>query len=228
MIVLGVFVLARIIDRLCPRTQCTVYHEIKPARTPHRPGPHCIVKCDGPQETSVIAMCFGFAYICLATGLSPILGSFAAGMSIAETKILPNIQEVIEKINFLMTPIFFVVIGAKVNLSGLTVNSLIFAVLLIILAMLGKVVGCSLPVLAMRRNAKEAIIVGLGMMSRGEVGLVVAGMGVEYEVFSNEVFAAVVLMVLVTTIVTPLTMTYAYKLLKFNSEETVVNNASPE
>jgi Kef-type K+ transport system membrane component KefB len=221
MIVLGVFVLARVIDFLCPRPQCTVCHEIKLARTPHTPGPHCTVKCDGPQEASIIALCFGFAYIVLATGLSPILGSFAAGMSIAETKILPNIQEVIEKINFLMTPIFFVVIGAMVDLSGLTVNAAIFAVILIILAMLGKLIGCSIPVLVMRRNAKEAIIVGLGMMSRGEVGLVVAGIGVEFKVFSSEVFAAVVLMVVVTTVVTPFAMTYAYKKLKFDSAESL-------
>ena len=60
-------------------TQCTVYHEIKPARTPHKPGPHCIVKCDGPQEASVIALCFGFAYIVLADRAVPHPGVFCRG-----------------------------------------------------------------------------------------------------------------------------------------------------
>ncbi len=64
-----------------------------------------------------------------------------------------------------------------VNLTGLTVNALIFAAVLIVLAMLGKIIGCCIPIFLMHRNFKEAVIVGLGMMSRGEVGLIIAGIG---------------------------------------------------
>jgi Kef-type K+ transport system membrane component KefB len=211
MTLFGVFVVARVIDILCPRRECTVYQEIAHMDgTKHR-GKHCVIKCHGPQEASIIAVCFGFAYVAGMAGLAPILGAFAAGMSVAETKILPTIQEVTEKINFLMAPLFFVVIGTYVTLTGLTVNALIFAVVLIALAMVGKIIGCSIPIFLMHRNFKEAVIVGLGMMSRGEVGLIIAGIGATSGIFSTDVFSAVVLMVVVTTVVTPIAMTGAYK-----------------
>lgn len=222
MTLLGVFVVARIIDWICPRKECAACmdgNHGNHGRKPHNNGKHCTVKCDGAQEASILAMCFGFAYVAGMAGLAPILGAFAAGMSVAETKILATIQDVTEKINFLMAPLFFVVIGTLVDLSHLTVNSLIFAAILIALAMFGKIVGCGIPVLIMHRNLKEAVIVGLGMMSRGEVGLIVAGMGATSGIFSNDVFSAVVLMVVVTTVVTPVAMTTAYKLLKMDGGE---------
>jgi Kef-type K+ transport system membrane component KefB len=123
-----------------------------------------LLKCNEAQEASIIAMCFGFAYIMGMAGLAPILGAFAAGMSVAETRILQKVQDVTEKINFLMTPMFFVVIGTYVNLSGLTVNSLLFATILIILAMLGKILGCGLPILLIKRDIRQAIIVGISSM----------------------------------------------------------------
>jgi Kef-type K+ transport system membrane component KefB len=150
-------------------------------------------------------------------GLAPILGAFAAGMSVAETKIRNTIQEVTEKINFVMAPLFFVVTGTYVNLSGLNTNSLVFAAILIALAMLGKVVGCGIPVLLINRDMRQAVIVGLGMMSRGEVGLIIAGIGATSGIFSTEVFSAVVLMVVVTTVVTPIALSGAYKILSKGS-----------
>jgi Kef-type K+ transport system membrane component KefB len=211
MTLFGVFVVARVIDILCPRKECTVYQEIAHMDGTQHKGKHCVIKCHGPQEASIIALCFGFAYVAGMAGLAPILGAFAAGMSVAETKILPTIQEVTEKVNFLMAPLFFVVTGTYVNLTGLTANALIFAAALITLAMLGKIVGCALPIYVMNRNFREAVIVGLGMMSRGEVGLIIAGIGATSGVFSKDVFSAVVLMVVVTTVVTPIAMTAAYK-----------------
>lgn len=212
---IGVFVVSKFIDWMCPRTECL---NNRPASNlPLAPGEHCKLKCNGAQEASIIAMCFGFAYVAGMAGLAPILGAFAAGMSVAETKILSTIQDVTEKINFIMAPLFFVVIGTYVNLSGLTLNSLLFAAILIALAMLGKIVGCSIPVLLMTKNLPQAIIVGVGMMSRGEVGLIIAGIGATSGVFSNEVFSAVVLMVVVTTIVTPTALTEAYKRLSFST-----------
>jgi Na+:H+ antiporter len=210
MTLFGVFVVARVIDHLCPREKCTVYQEIAHMDGTQHKGKHCVIKCHGPQEASILAVCFGFAYIAGMAGLAPILGAFAAGMAVAETKILPTIQEVTEKINFLMAPLFFVVIGTYVTLTGLTVNALIFAAVLITLAMLGKIIGCSIPIYLMHRNFKEAAIVGLGMMSRGEVGLIIAGIGATSGIFSTDVFSAVVLMVVVTTVVTPMAMIKAY------------------
>ncbi|WP_394296148.1 cation:proton antiporter [Methanocella paludicola] len=220
--IVGVFGIAKLIDRLCPRKECPRMSGIQgELYGPNSPGIHCILKCDGTQEASAIALCFSYAYVAGLAGLAPILGAFAAGMTIAETKILATIQDVTEKINFLMAPLFFVVIGTYVDLSGLTVDSLIFASILIALAMVGKIIGCGLPLYVMNRDPARAIIVGLGMMSRGEVGLIIAGIGATSGIFSNEVFSAVVLMVVVTTVVTPIALSQAYKRLKFTTPVTL-------
>jgi len=188
---IGVLVISRVIDLLSPR-----------------------FVCDSTCQTASVAFGFGFAYLMGMAGLSPILGSFAAGMSVAETKIVTAIQEFTKNINFMMAPIFFAVIGAQVDLSHVTATSLVFAAVLIVLAMLGKIIGCGVPVLLLKRDIKGSVLVGLGMMSRGEVGLIIAGIGISGGYFSPDVFTAIVLMVLVTTIVTPIVLSRAYAVLE--------------
>ena len=161
-----------------------------------------------------MAMCFGFAYAAGMAGLSPILGAFAAGMAIAETRVLGTINEMTDKINFILAPLFFVVIGTYMNLGAISVNGLAFIVALVVLAMLGKIIGCGLPVLVIHKDWKEAFLVGLGMMPRGEVELIVGGVGITTGIFSPEVFSAVILLVVVTTVVTPIALKLAYQALK--------------
>lgn len=211
MTLFGVYVMARVINYLCPRNECGAHLNASTLPYITIDGDHCKLRCNGMQEASILAMCFGFAYVAGVAGLAPILGAFAAGMSVAETKIMYTIHEVTGKINFLMAPLFFVVIGAYVDLTGLTTGSLAFAFLLILLAMVGKIIGCSIPVLLINKDMRQAILVGIGMMSRGEVGLIIAGIGATSGIFSREVFSAVVLMVVITTIVTPIVLTEAYK-----------------
>ena len=201
----GVFVIARIINYLCPCIDCSMAkgHSLS---IPH----HCLIRCDGAQQASAVALCFAFAYAAGAAGLAPILGAFAAGMSIAETRIHIAIQDVTEKINFIFAPLFFVITGALVDLTGLTANALGFALALTALAMAGKVIGCGLPVFFFTRDWKESLIVGIGMMSRGEVGLIIAGIGVASGIFTAEIFSGAVLMVILTTIITPILLKEAY------------------
>ncbi|OPY29596.1 MAG: putative cation:proton antiport protein [Methanocella sp. PtaU1.Bin125] len=186
----GVIVISRFIDFVSPR-----------------------FVCDSTCQTSAVAFGFGYAFLAGLIGLSPILGSFAAGMAVAETKVASATHEFTKYINFMMAPLFFVVIGAQVDLSHLTIPSIVFASILIVLAMAGKVIGCGVPILLMKRDARQATVVGLGMMSRGEVGLIIAGIGISGGFFSQDVFTAIILMVLVTTIVTPIMMSSAYKAL---------------
>ena len=214
LILIGVFVLSRVIDWLCPRSGCA------------RPvdgdslvdgkilqGEHCKLSCNGSQEASVMAMCFGFAYAAGMAGLSPILGAFAAGMSIAETRVLDTIHEMTEKVNFILAPLFFVVIGTYMNIGAISTNGLVFISALIIMAMIGKIVGCGLPVLVIYKDWREAVLVGLGMMPRGEVELIVGGVGLATGIFSEEVFSAVIILVVATTVITPIALKQAYKAL---------------
>ena len=202
----GVFVVARVVNWLCPCTECGLAKDRSLAM--HH---HCLIRCDGTQQASAVALCFAFAYSAGVAGLAPILGAFAAGMSFAETRIHHAIEDVTEKANFILAPLFFVVIGAMVDLTGLTLNALVFALALTGLAMIGKVIGCGVPVLLFTRDWKEALIVGVGMMSRGEVGLIIAGIGITSGLFTADVFSAAVLMVILTTIVTPIVLEVAYK-----------------
>ena len=214
LMLIGVFILSKVINWLCPRDGCVgLIDENGLKNSKVIQGNHCKIPCNGAQEASVMAMCFGFAYAAGMAGLSPILGAFAAGMSIAETKVLEAINEMTDKINFILAPLFFVVIGTYMNLGAISTNGLVFIVALIALAMLGKIIGCGLPVLIIEKDWKEAVLVGLGMMARGEVELIVGGVGVTTGIFSPEVFSAVILLVVVTTIITPIALKQAYRTL---------------
>ena len=211
LILIGVFILSRVINWLCPRNGCAGPVDGKDLI--NGTVEHCKIPCNGAQEASVMAMCFGFAYAAGIAGLSPILGAFAAGMSIAETRMLEAINEMTDKINFILAPLFFVVIGTYMDLSAISMSGLTFIMALILLAIVGKFIGCGLPVLIIEKNWKEAILVGLGMMARGEVELIVGGVGVTTGIFSPEVFSAVILLVVVTTIITPIALKQAYRAL---------------
>ncbi|MBI4344331.1 MAG: cation:proton antiporter [Euryarchaeota archaeon] len=169
------------------------------------------VRARGTLEASAMALCFGYAYLAGVAGLAPILGAFAAGMAIAETKITIEIKEFAEKVSFLVAPLFFTVVGTLVDLSSLSGPSVLLALELTLLAILGKVVGCGLPAYAFSREMKAAAIVGVGMVSRGEVGLIIAGIGATSGVFSREVFSAIVLMVVITTVLTPIPLKRLYQ-----------------
>ncbi|HTY89609.1 MAG TPA: cation:proton antiporter [Methanocella sp.] len=218
LMLIGVFVISKVINWLCPRDGCARPidgNSLINGKTVQ--GEHCKIPCNGAQEATVIAMCFGYAYAAGMAGLSPILGAFAAGMSIAETNVLEAINEMTDKINFILAPLFFVVIGTYMNLGAISANGLLFMIALVVLAMLGKIVGCGLPVLLIRKNWKEAVLVGLGMMARGEVELIVGGVGITTGIFSQEVFSAIILLVVVTTVITPIALKQAYKILKVDN-----------
>ncbi|WP_456474583.1 cation:proton antiporter [Candidatus Pyrohabitans sp.] len=164
------------------------------------------MRTKGSLEALAVASCFGFAYIAGIAGLAPILGAFAAGMAIAETKLIKSIHKFIEKVNFMMAPLFFTVIGTQVDLTSLSASSLGFVFVLFVIAVFSKVAGCGLPVYFFTRKVKSSAIVGVGMVSRGEVGLIITGIGVTSGVFSPELFSAAVLVMLATTVLTPIAL----------------------
>jgi Kef-type K+ transport system membrane component KefB len=164
------------------------------------------IRTKGSIEALAVASCFGFAYLSGIAGLAPILGAFAAGMALAETNLIKSIHEFIEKVNFMMAPLFFTVIGTQVDLTSLNVTSLGFVIMLFIIAVFSKVVGCGLPVYFSTKRVKSSAIVGVGMVSRGEVGLIITGIGATSGILSQEIFSAAVLVILATTVLTPIVL----------------------
>ena len=164
----------------------------------------------GTVEVVATATCFGSAVAATAIGLSPIVGAFAAGMAIAGSRMLARVRDYIEKLSILFSPIFFAYIGAQFNIKALSFESLLLILTLIVIAVISKLLGCGLPAMIALRNIKGGFRIGVGMISRGEVGLIIAGIGVTSGILTQNIYASVVAMVIFTTIITPIALKWAY------------------
>ena len=167
-------------------------------------------KSRGSIEGIVTASFFGASAIAAIVGLSPIVGAFAVGMAVASTKIIGRVEEYVEKLEIIFAPLFFAIIGAQVNLTGVNFNVLILTAIVVAVAISTKLVGCGLPAMIFLKNRSKATKVGIGMISRGEVGLIVAGIGVTSGALSSNIYTTVIIMVAVTTMITPIWLKKAY------------------
>ena len=167
-------------------------------------------KSQGSIEGITTAIFFGGAGIAALVGLSPIVGAFAIGMAVASTRLIKQVEEYVHKLQIIFAPLFFAIIGAQVDLRGINLEVLLIAGILVSIAIATKILGCGLPSLIFLKNKAKAMRVGIGMVSRGEVGLIVAGVGATSGVLSSDVYTAIIVMVAVTTIVTPIWLKKAY------------------
>lgn len=162
--------------------------------------------------TTSLGICFGFAYLAKLMGLDPIVGAFAAGLILDEVHWRSftergehSVDELVRPIAGFLVPIFFVVMGARVDLTAFgQVRVLEFAAVLTAAAIIGKQI-CGLGVL---QKGLDRISVGIGMIPRGEVGLIFADIGSRLmmggvAVIAQDTFSAVVIMVVITTMITP-------------------------
>jgi len=153
----------------------------------------------------VLVVTFFYAWAAEYLGqVAAITGSYIAGVLFAGTKFREKIDEGIHPITYSMfVPIFFVSIGLRANGRELS-GAVLFTILIVVVAILAKVLGCAVGAGATGFNRIESFRVGFGMVSRGEVGLIVASVGLTYGIIKQDVFSIMVIMVLVTTMVTPL------------------------
>ena len=149
-----------------------------------------------------LAVCLGLAAAASYLGLAAIIGAFLAGMVAAETKQRHTLEKQLQPITGLLVPFFFVVTGAKVSLGDLGSASVLSTLLVVtLLAIVGKVLGCGAAAASLGRKA--ALIVGVGMVPRGEVGIIVAGLGHRAGVFSGTGYTLVIAMSLLTSVIAP-------------------------
>jgi Kef-type K+ transport system membrane component KefB len=168
-------------------------------------------KSKGSLEGIITAAFFAAAGIAAFLGLSPIVGAFAIGMAVASTRIIKQVHEYVDKLQIIFAPLFFAIIGAQVDLRGVNLDVLFLAGIIIVIAVVTKLIGCALPSLLFLKDRPRSMRVGIGMVSRGEVGLIVAGVGVSSGALTNNIYTAVIIMVAATTIITPIWLTLAYK-----------------
>ncbi|HEY3420098.1 MAG TPA: cation:proton antiporter [Methanomassiliicoccales archaeon] len=181
---------------------------------PLMPTPSAIVS---PLPLALI-VCFGLSFIAASFGLAAIIGAFLAGMAFAEFSDRWPCKEKFEPINEFLVPFFFIFVGIQVNLSSYS-DALLIGIGLTIIAILTKIIGCGLG--SRNLGGKSALIVGVGMVPRGEVGLIVATLGKSMNVISDSIYAVVVFMSLVTTLVAPALLTYSFKA-KFKKKEKTI------
>lgn len=145
-------------------------------------------------------------------GVADITGAFIAGMVISNTEHSKYIAARFETLSYIfLSPIFFASIGLKVSLPDMTGSIILFSVLLVIVAILTKIVGCGFGAKMCKFTNHESIQIGVGMVSRGEVALIVATKGAALGLMSSVFFGPVIIMVVATTIVAPILLKLAFR-----------------
>ncbi len=160
--------------------------------------------------TLVLALCLGLAWLSTRFGLAAIIGAFLAGMIASETRQRDELEHQTLPLLSFLTPFFFVVTGAKINLAELaSADALWMLALVTVVAIASKLAGGFLGALSLGR--RSATIVGFGMVPRGEVGVVIASLGLTAGVFSERIYAIIVAMSLLTAMVTPPVLAWLLK-----------------
>lgn len=145
-------------------------------------------------------------------GVADITGAFFAGLALSGTKKSDYITKRFDTLSYmLLSPIFFASIGLKVVLPEADMQIVLFTVFLILAGVLTKVIGCGLGAKVCKYTTKESIQIGVGMISRGEVALIVANKGEAVGLMNDKFFAPIVIMVVFTTIVTPVLLKLVFK-----------------
>jgi Kef-type K+ transport system membrane component KefB len=145
-------------------------------------------------------------------GVADIIGAFAAGVIVANTPRGAYIESKFQPLSYLLlTPVFFANIGLKVVLPAMNWQIVLFAVLLVAVAILSKLVGCGLGAKICGFNWQESVQVGLGMACRGEVALIVANRGASMGLMPDEYFGPVIIMVVCCAVFTPIALKLAFR-----------------
>lgn len=168
-------------------------------------------KAKGSVEGIATAAFFGAAALAGSIGLSPIVGAFAVGMALSTTKVFEKVEVYVSRLGLIFAPLFFAIVGAQVDFRGINFEILMLSGIIIIIAVFTKLFGCGLPAWLFLKNRAQGMRVGIGMISRGEVGLIVAGVGLSAGVLTSNVYSTIVLMVAATTIITPIWLKMEYR-----------------
>lgn len=153
-----------------------------------------------------LAFCFAMAYLAEEFfGIADITGAYIAGVVLCSIHDAPYVERRVDISNYMIfAPVFFASIGLKTDISGLTPEILLFSVCFILVALGTKVVGCGIAAKVCRFGWCDSLKVGVGMMTRGEVALIVAQKGLAVGLIQPVYFTAVILLIIVSSVATPL------------------------
>lgn len=156
------------------------------------------------KQGVALGSAFGLAAIAASVGLNPIVGAFAAGMGLAGSKLARQVREFVDRLKIIVAPLFFAVIGAHVDLSQISsINWILFLILLGI-AVFSKIIGCGIPAAILLKSKKSGLRIGYGMIPRGEVAFIVAGIGLAFGVISDVLYSTIVFVIMATIFIAPI------------------------
>ena len=166
-----------------------------------------------------LALCLSFAYIAEKYfGIADITGAYVAGIVLCNIRDSKYIAEKMDVESYMLFgPIFFASIGIKTSLDGFSLNLLWFSLGFVAVALLCKIIGCGLMAKCLRYNWNESLKIGIGMMTRGEVALIVAQKGLAVGLMDSSYFTAVILLIIISSIATPILLKFLYH--KFPEDE---------
>ena len=144
-------------------------------------------------------------------GLAMIIGAYSIGLALSDTHLKEKIERpIMEGLYPALVPVFFVVMGMLVDVSAMG-GTIVFSLIITLLAIISKVVGSGLPALAVGFTKAGSMRVGIGMLPRGEVALIIAGVGLSRGVIGSEMFGVSILMTVVTTFMAAVLLTPAFR-----------------
>jgi Kef-type K+ transport system membrane component KefB len=156
-----------------------------------------------------LALCLGLSVAAERIGMAAIIGAFFAGLAFAEYSVEWKLAPRVSAINEFLAPFFFFTMGSRLDLRVFDGKVMVACVVVTVLALIGKVVACGLPVL--REGWLSALKVGVGMTPRGEVALIVALVGLQMKMMSQAAYGIVIFMTAATTLIAPPVLRYLFK-----------------
>ena len=165
---------------------------------------------------AMVAIGLSLAFVCSALaesfGLAFIIGAYSVGLGLSRTEMAHKLMDKLQPVADFFVPIFFAALGMLVNLKVMLASwhVVAFGLTITALAIVGKLVGCGVAALPVGFNARGAYRIGLGMLPRGEVALIVAGIGLSRQLVGEVVFGVSIMMTLITTVVAPILLVPAF------------------
>lgn len=167
---------------------------------------------DNKLLTLALIFCFALAFVAEELGVAAIIGAYFTGVIFSSTPHRNRVSHETQRVAYaLFTPIFFMNIGLSVEINNIS-GSVLLSVVIITAAVLGKLIGCYIGARGSKFNNLEALQISIGMIPRAEVALIVTNLGLNIGVIGQDVFTSIILLVLVSTILTPILLkkTYSY------------------
>lgn len=161
--------------------------------------------------TLAIAAAFVASFFAEKMGIAAITGSYLCGLMLSSFFHKEKIQKGLKSISSgFLAPVFFASVGLEATLDGFSWRTLLIAVTMLVIAIFGKIIGCGFVAKLFKMSNAEAIQIGVGMVSRGEVAIITANIGLQAGIISNEVFVPTIIVVILTTVVTPVLLKLAF------------------